>query len=351
MFKSWEGDNSPILPIIQIENDKDETTKLWIHTNAIAERLNLNSKKYLEIFSDKYESFPLLNRWENYISENISNTSKFNLGEKNEAISLCIYLNSENEIINWSFHLTLVKCSLIVENKHTEALLTRKSKTRITSRVLKPIKEYIEDLDKILGIATDFRKGQLSKGKIEISSPFNHIESLDEFFVCNPGEYSKEYFEALTNTDCQTYIAAILYEADLIWFKHSNKFGLRSAAFISKELDNINLSEIIKYSELVGNNLELNDDGNLTFRQILDLCKDEDKKRVLNKLFINSLIDNEVTLILENSDISNSENCIKSPWTLPSYDFTNLINQYNVFNMIVNGKRANKNNSNCINIM
>ena len=56
MFKSWEGDNSPILPIIQIENDKDETTKLWIHTNAIAERLNLNSKKSLEIFSDQFES-------------------------------------------------------------------------------------------------------------------------------------------------------------------------------------------------------------------------------------------------------------------------------------------------------
>ena len=351
MFKSWEGDNSPILPIIQIENDKDETTKLWIHTNAIAERLNLNSKKSLEIFSDQFESFPILNRWQNYLSENISNTSKFNLGEKNEAISLCIYLNSENEIINWSFHLTLVKCSLIVENKHTEALLTRKSKTRITSRVLKPIKEYIEDLDQILEIATEFRKNQISKGKIEISRTHNYIESLDEFFVCNPGEYSKEYFEALSNTDCQTYIAAILYEADLIWFKHSNKFGLRSAAFISKELDNINLSEIIKYSELVGNNLELNDDGNLTFRQILDLCKDEDKKRVLNKLFINSLIDNEVTLILENSDIKQSENCIKSPWTLPSYDFTNLINQYNVFNMIVNGKRANKNNTNYINIM
>ena len=123
----------------------------------------------------------------------------------------------------------------------------------------------------------------------------------------------------------------------MIWFNHSNKFGLRSAAFISKQLDNINLSEIIKYSDLVENNLELNDDGNLTFRQILDLCKDEDKKRVLNKLFINSLIDNEVTLILDNSDINPSENCIKSPWTLPSYDFTNLINQYNVFNMIVNG--------------
>ncbi len=201
MFKSWKTDNAPTLPIIQIENDKDETTKLWIHTNAIAERLTLNSKKSLEIFSDKFESFPLLNIWQPYLSENVSNASKFNLGEKNEAISLCIDLNSKNEIINWSFHLTLVKCSLIVENKHTEALLTRKSKTRITSRVLKPIKEYIEDLDQILEIATNFRKNQISKGKIEIARTPNYIESLDEFLFCNHVEYKKEYVEYFSNTD------------------------------------------------------------------------------------------------------------------------------------------------------
>ncbi len=80
-------------------------------------------------------------------------------------------------------------------------------------------------------------------------------------------------------------------------------------------------------------------------------CIDDDKKRILNKLFINNLIDNEVKLISEDSDIDPSEKGIKSPWTLPSYDFTNLINQYNVVNMIVNGKRSNKNNTNHINIM
>ena len=61
---------------------------------------------------------------------------------------MCIDINKENEITNWSFHLTKIKCSLIVENKHIDALLTRKSNTRITSRILKPIKEYVEDLDK-----------------------------------------------------------------------------------------------------------------------------------------------------------------------------------------------------------
>jgi len=63
-----------------------------------------------------------------------------------------VHLNSDNDIIDWSFHLTLVRCALIVGSDHTEALLSRKSKTRITSRVLKPIKEYVDDLDKIIEI-------------------------------------------------------------------------------------------------------------------------------------------------------------------------------------------------------
>ena len=205
-----------MLPIIQIETGKDGTSRLWVHTTNVAERIELNIKKSLEIFSNGFEALPLLNNWQNYLSEDIRNASKFKLGEKNEAISLCLNLNSDNEITSWSFHLTLVKCSLIVSSDHTDALLSRKSKTRITSRILKPIKEFIEDLDKILEISTSFRQRHLLEGKVEIPAPLNKIESLDEFFIHNPAENSKGYFEPLKKEDCQSYLSPILYEANLI---------------------------------------------------------------------------------------------------------------------------------------
>jgi len=105
LFKSWNSNNSPILPMIQIEQEENKITKLWIHTNNLAERVDLNSKKSLEILFKGFESLPLLNDWQNYLSEAIRNDSKFKVGEKNEAISLCVHLNSDNEIIDWSFHL------------------------------------------------------------------------------------------------------------------------------------------------------------------------------------------------------------------------------------------------------
>ena len=351
LFKSWVSDNSPMLPMIQVEQDKDKNTKLWLHASSLAERLELNSKKLLEIFFNGFEALPLLNNWQNYLGEAIRHPSDFNLGEKNEAISLCMHLNSDNEITKWSFHLTLVKCSLIVGSDHTDALLSRKSKNRITSRLLKPIKDHIEDIDKILEISTSFRRKHLLEGRVEIPTPNNRIKTLDEFFIHNPGEYSRGYFVPLKKEDCQTYISPILHEANLIWFKHSNKYGLKSLGYISKSLDYINANEIIKYSELIENNIELNEDGNLTINQIIKLCCDENKKRILSKLLMNEFKENEISLISKNSDDFESEKIFISPWSMPGYDFTNLLNQYCIFNMIINGKKSKKNNLKEINIM
>jgi len=182
LLKSWNSDNSPMLPMVQIEQEKNKSIKLWIHTNSLAERVDLNSKTSLEVLFNGFESLPLLNDWQNYLNEAIRSDSEFKLGEKNEAISLCLHLNSDNKITDWSFHLTLVKCAFIVGSNHTDALLSRKSKTRITSRVLKPIKEYVEDLDKILEISCSFRETHLLDGKVEIPAPLNKNRSTRRIF-------------------------------------------------------------------------------------------------------------------------------------------------------------------------
>ncbi len=350
MFKSWKTENSPILPIFQIEKNKNKNHKLWIHTNTIAERVDLSNKKSLQMFFDRFESFPLIEKWQNYLSDEICNAAKFNTNEINDAISLCIEMNSENEIINWSFHLTKVKCSLLVENQHIDALLTRKSNARITSRILKPIKDYIEDLDKIIEISNKFRKKQLINGNIELPKSNNNIESLKELSVHNPAEFSKVYFEPLNNNDIQTYLSPLLYEANSIWFNHSNNYGLNNASYISQKLDYINVTEIIKNSELIDSNIELNEDGTLSFNKLVELCTDDNKKRILHKILFNVVRDNEVTLISKDNSIVDSKNII-SPWTLPSFDFTNLINQYSIYNMIINGKRKKNSGGNLINIM
>ena len=180
--------------------------------------------------------------------------------------------------------------------------------------------------------------------------PNNNIKSLEELLVHNPVDFSKEYLEPFDNNDIQTYISPLLHKANLIWFNHSSKYGLKNASYISQELDYINVSEIIKNSELINSDIELNDNGTLTFNQLVELCIDDNKKRILHKILINVIRENEVTLITKDVNNIASEKII-SPWTLPSYDLTNLINQYNIYNMIVHGKRSKNTNGKIINIM
>ena len=45
-----------------------------------------------------------------------------------------------------------------------------------------------------------------------------------------------------------------------MWFKHSNQYGLKSAGYISNGIDYVNANEIIKYSEFIDNEVELDED-------------------------------------------------------------------------------------------
>ena len=82
-------------------------------------------------------------------------------------------------------------------------------------------------------ISKDFRKKQLLNGNIELPKSNNQIESLKELLVHNPADFSKEYFEPLNINDIQTYLSPLLYEANSIWFNHSNNYGLNNASYLS----------------------------------------------------------------------------------------------------------------------
>ncbi len=116
-------------------------------------------------------------------------------------------------------------------------------------------------------------------------------------------------------------------------------------------MDDINLNEIIKYTELLRNDIELDADGNLKISQINQLCEDENKKRILLKLLINELKENEVILTSGSFEENQSEKRFICPWVVPSYDLTNLMNQYCIFNLITKGKKSDKKNTSKVEIM
>ena len=342
MMKSWEKDNCPLLPLFHVDNLKNGEKNLWIHTNSIAERIDFCDKNIIDSFLENFETLPLINDWKNFLDKNLIKRSIFEINKDNNALSLCIKFSEESEIIDWSFHLTRINCKLILNNQQLEALLNRKSKARITSRVLKPIKEFIEDIDYLLDLSKTIREKYLNKGKFEISKDNNNIELIKEFYKHIPGEYSNEYFEPLNINDVQTYISPLLLVADKIWFEHSKNYKLNSIAYHSRELNHINVNEIIKQSQIIDNNFELNDNGSITLNNLFKQC-DDNKKRIIYKNLPNNLNFNKATIYNENEDLPKDLIYSVSPWTLPSLDLINLINQYSIINLFRNAKKSNKN--------
>ena len=336
MFKSWKNNNSPLLPLIHVNINKDKTSNLWIHVNSIAERISFNNKNIMEYFNEIYESIPLSSDWHNYLENRLISSAEFKIGKENKAISICISLSKEKEIIDWSFHLTNVKCAAVIEDKYLEALNKRKSK--LTTKILQPYEKYEEQIKFIIKIAKEFRKNQLKKGKYEIPKEINKIKKLNEFYFHNPCEYSIEYFEPLNALDPQTYISPLLFEADSIWYQHSKNYNLRNISFFSDNLDYLNMNELIKHSQLIDNNFELDVEGNITLESLFNHCKDECKKRILNKYLTNNLKTNKA-LVCKSNELEDKYIFANSPWTLPSKNIINLANQYNIYLMFKNSKR------------
>ncbi len=343
MFKSWNYKSSPPLPIFQIETLNNGDNKLWIHTNSIAERIDFNDKNLLECFKSNFETYATSEKWINFLDEKLTEKSEFKIGQDNQAISICMTISQEAEVIDWSFYLTKVKCVSIIENKHLDALLTRKSKTRITSRILKPIKDYIDELDKIIELSEKLRQKQILNGKLEIPRENNHIPIIDELLTHKPADYTNDYLEPLSKNDIQTYISPLLFEADASWYEHAKNHKIALAAYHSQNINLINVNEIIKQAQVLDENLELEEDGSLTLQKLFNTYIDENKKRIINKYLSNILQNNKATLKNNNkNDDIKTSGISNSPWTLPNHDYLNLINQYSIYNMLINGKRSSK---------
>ena len=345
MLKGWELENSPLLPIFHIDKKDNQNTKVWIHANSIVERIDFNDKNFVDLFVGNFESLPLVKSWTNFIDSKLKELSKFEINKSNNAISLCVTFSNESEILDWSFHLTKVKCSLVVNNEHLDSLVNRKNKTRITSRTLKPIKEFIKDIDYLFELSKSLRAKYLSEGKFEINKELNKIDSINEFLINNPSDYTNEYFDPLDNKDIQSFISPLILVADSIWFEHSKNFHLINASYRFKNLNYINVNEIVKQTQLVNTNFELDEEGTLSLSKLLNYCDDVNKKRIINKNLCNSLAANKAEIYHEkNETISDNILYSVSPWTLPSLNYINLINQYSIYNLFRAGKKSNKDN-------
>lgn len=144
IYNSWSQNNAPQLPAIFVEHI-DIGTRIWIHSQAIAERFNFGSKIH-DWIKNRGKALCFGNSWRDCISEQLTSASSFTPNVINEAVSLSIDLNNEGEIKDFRFNLTRIKPAAIVNQKQLESIANRKPKARTIPAILKPIKEHINQI-------------------------------------------------------------------------------------------------------------------------------------------------------------------------------------------------------------
>tara|TARA_Y100001970_G_scaffold294269_1_gene449505 strand:+ start:720 stop:2972 length:2253 start_codon:yes stop_codon:yes gene_type:complete len=352
IFTSWESIDAPVMPAFSLEVKKD-LTRIWIHSNNVGEFIDMNNST--EDFFRTREATTFSNSgWINILNKQITDICKFIINKPNNAISLLIELDQKYSVKNWSFKLTKIKPTLTINYDIIKQIENIKPKSRNTPNNLKKIKDHILVIQKFIEISKSIRAIQLQSGDIEIDlNSYSFLENND-LIKQIPGQYINGYLSPISTKDPNSIISPLISLADSIWYYHSHKLNVKSLFTQKSNIDENSINEILRASLSLDNTLSLNDKGTIPIQEISKASKENEiNSRIINKLIKSSIRPTMITSNLFNDDKSNIKqdsnnsfeiNSEKSPWVLPSLDLVNIINQFLITELIVNGKLSNTNN-------
>ena len=355
LFKSWTSDTSPDLPALFVE-PLSTGNRVWIHTHAISERYNITGKldKWLR---DRGEAICLGTFWRTLHSEEVINASKFTPEEVNEAVSISIDINNKGEIINWEFCLSRIKPKCFISYPQFEAISKRKPRARTIPNILKPVKDYINQVQTIIFLADKLNSQDHSE--LEISSDLPMIDSISEMYWEHTGRNFRGWKKCLTNTDPQSILNTYIKAANKIWFKHSYLHNIPSITTENNKLEPSKLNDLIKSALSLNLDFQLDDNGFVNPSEFLESVKDFKHKRIFHKIIKQIIKDKDIKVssdlisedLLQLKETKIKDLTLQSPWCNPILFYLDLMNQHSLVLLLKDGKnKRNSRDKNLINL-
>ncbi len=343
LLRSWESKNSPSLPAIYAKPHQGGT-RIWIHTPTVAERINIGSKldDYLK---ERGEAICLGNDWIDFLSESVKHKSNFKLNEENEAITIIFDLNSEGNILDWSFSLSKIKPTNIITTKHIEAINKRKRTTKSIPIVIKPIKDSLEIIYTLIHTSKIINDKEINNDSIQLESGIPQLERLSDIQKVYPSRDFHGWSKVHDINDPQSILNVFISIANNILYKHLAAYKLPFIFKEQEEIDSSSLNEITKSAFALDTNIKLNTDGNITINQLLKSFEQSPDKKILHKLFKHIIPGINLKIYSGNIDLVSNQNLqseeyhnIQAPWCCPTLNYWNLFNQYILLTLLSEGK-------------
>ncbi len=326
LLTSWENKNSPLLPAFFVEA-REGGVRIWLHIPTVAERIGLGSNLDLWL-REKGESFCLGNSWNPLLSDALNKTSKFTVNEENHSISLIIDIDPNGIVKDWNFKLTKIKPHIEINSDILKTLNSRKSKSRTLPIKLKPIKDYINQLETLIFASKLIEKKQNELGLIELDLELPKIDYLSELIKCNPGDNYNQWYRPINNNDPQSVISPIIHLANKIYLEHVKSLQLPAYIITSTNIDSNTLNDLAKIALALDLELELDEDGVPTAKELSISFSKNSCRRVLDKLLKNYLPKKVLNIYDSNNTHESSTNLDCSPWCSPGSHYYDIANQY-----------------------
>ena len=341
LFQSWECSNSPCLPALFAEPYQGGY-RIWLHSPTVSERINLGGK--LDNFlKDKGEVICIGNNWLDFLGESLKSAAQFKLNQNCEAISLMIDINSNGDVINWKFCLSLIKPVHQINTNHLKTINKRKSTSKSIPIALKPVKDSLEVIYSIIHASKLIN--QRHNLSIKLDQHIPNLERLSELQKTFPSRDFHGWSKSFDIYDPQSILDIFIRLSNNILAKHLIGYKIPFIYKQHEEIEALSINELTKSALVVDNSIIVNIDGSLTTTELINSFENSMEKKILHKLVKHIIPGIHLKLYKQNYIIENDDSDqllaqkdIESPWCCPSLNYWNIFNQFMISTLLNDGK-------------
>ena len=295
LLNNWVIDGAPNLPAAHVI-PHDGGTQLWIHSPAVAERLNPGNSLD-QWLCEQSEALCLGNKWIPLLSPHLSKAAAFNVGESQAAVSVRIDIDSDGSVRDWEFCLTQIRPVAEVTSKALTALAARKPRSRAIPAALKSIKDHIGQLETLIFCAKALHAAELRQGQIELDLPTPDLETLGDLRATEPDGGNRQWIEPLREEDPFSILAIFLRAAHATWTQHCLDFNLPALVLQANDPESGSLNDVAKAAIALELPLSLDEEGTTSASELAQALITSPSRRVLNLQLRQTLPDPQFRLI------------------------------------------------------
>ena len=295
LLNNWVIDGAPHLPAAHVI-PHDGGTQLWIHSPAVAERLNPGNSLD-QWLCEQSEALCLGNKWIPLLSPHLSKAAAFNVGESQAAVSVRIDIDSDGSVRDWEFCLTQIRPVAEVTSEALTALAGRKPRSRAIPAALKSIKDHIGQLETLIFCAKALHAAELRQGQIELDLPTPDLETLGDLRATEPDGGNRQWIEPLREEDPFSILAIFLRAAHATWTQHCLDFNLPALVLQANDPESGSLNDVAKAAIALELPLSLDEEGTTSASELAQALITSPSRRVLNLQLRQTLPDPQFRLI------------------------------------------------------